>query len=173
MKRKLIKISLLIVVFATLTFLIQKVVSKTVHKQEVLEMLESIPEFSFTTLGQVRYTKNDLTPGKATVFIYFNSTCDYCQHEAQDIAQNISEFSETQLVFVSTEPLEVIERFAKSYGLLDHENVDFVQDPNWTFATEFDAVSIPFLLIYDETGTLVKRHKGQIKAENLLKALQY
>lgn len=171
MKRKLLKISLSIIVFTSLTFLIQKVVSKTLHKREISQKLEVLPAFKLTKTDETAFTNEHLKSGVATIFIYFNSTCDYCQHEARSISQNISDFKNAQLIFISTEPIAVIKKFAKSYQLANVDNVLFLHDKDWIFATEFGANTIPFLLIYDEDKKLLAKHRGQIKAENVLKLL--
>ncbi len=170
--KAIIKIGIIIIVLGALTYLGYKVIAKTKYKKEVSEMLQTIPDFSFTTLNQKTYTKENLNTATPIIFIYFNSECHYCQHEAKSIKENIEQFKNVQLLFISEEPIETIKTFAETYKLLENDNVRFLHDKNDIFSTQFDANSIPYLLIYDENQQLIKRHKGQIKAENILKELK-
>jgi len=49
--------------------------------------------------------------------------------------------------------------------------VIFLQDSAYTFAKQFEANSIPYILAYDAQGKLLLRHKGQLRAEKLLQLL--
>lgn len=148
-----------------------KIYQKISHKNQVVKSLLVLPEFSFADLQGNMFTNDDLKQGLATVFVYFNSECDYCLHEAQSIRKNLSRFDSTQFVFVSFEPVENIKKFAYAQQLLGIENITFVQDASFVFAQKFDANSIPYLLIYSEDKRLIYKHKGQVKAETILRVL--
>ena len=47
----------------------------------------------------------------------------------------------------------------------------FLQDSIYTFAKQFEANSIPYILAYDTQGKLLLRHKGQLRVEKLLQLL--
>ncbi|WP_299896064.1 redoxin domain-containing protein [uncultured Aquimarina sp.] len=162
-----------IVVFGLglLCFLGYKMYAKIQYKSEVKTTLQHIPEFSFQTLEKQSFTRDHLDPDKATVFIYFNSGCDYCQHEATMIEQHVASFKNTQLIFVSDEDPEQILHFSIQYKLHTYDYITFLSDPRNDFAKRFDATSVPYLLIYDQNQQLVKRQKGQVKSEKLLALL--
>lgn len=170
MKQRL-KPLILILVLTLLGYLIYSVITKMQYKDEVDKTLQTIPGFSFKTLKNKDFTNVDLVLNTPTVFIYFNTKCDFCQHEAQSISENIESFKETQLLFVSTEPIETIKTFAETYKLNNHNNISFLHDNTNTFSSRFDANSIPFILVYNKSHELVKKHKGQLKPETILKAL--
>ncbi len=155
-----------------LCFMGYKVTDQIQQKTKVKEMLKTIPEFSFETLEEGVFTKNDLLSNKATVFIYFNTECNYCQNEAISIKKSIEEFKNTQLIFVSSEAKETINTFAEFYKLNTYDYVNFLFDSKDDFSNRFDATSIPYVLIYDENQVLIRKHKGQLKAEGILKTLK-
>lgn len=169
--KKILKIIVPILVVSLLMYLGYSIITKMQHKDEVAKTLQTIPGFSFKTLENNTFTNKDLKPNTATVFIYFNSECDFCQHEAQSISDNLEQFKDMQLLFVSTEDIETIKAFAKTYNLINLQNITFLYDSTHTFSNRFDANSIPFILIYNKTQDLVKKHKGQLKPEAILKAL--
>lgn len=160
-----------ILVVAILAFLGYKVVSKISYKNEVAANMEELPQFSYKGTQGSTFTKEDLKNGKPTVIIYFNSECEYCQHESQDIEQNIKKLKQVQLLFVSTENMETIQNFARTYKLNIYDNIHFLSDSQNTFANTFDAHTIPFILIYDKDKKLVKKIKGQTKVSTILAAL--
>tara|TARA_R110001606_G_scaffold365277_2_gene520054 strand:+ start:80 stop:355 length:276 start_codon:yes stop_codon:yes gene_type:complete len=84
MKKKL-KIIIPTLVLCVLGFLVYNVFTKMKYKEDVEKHLQTIPKFSFKTLDNNHFTNLDLDSHRATAFIYFNTECDYCQHEAQSI----------------------------------------------------------------------------------------
>jgi len=170
--KKALKIIIVLLVVSLLGYLAFNVIAKMQYKNEVVNTLKTIPEFSFKTFDSTNFTNANLKPNTATVFIYFNSECDFCQHEAQNISDNLAQFKNTQLLFVSTENIETIKAFAKTYNLLNQQNITFLNDSTYTFSNRFDANSIPYLLIYNSNQELVKKHKGQLKTEAILKLLK-
>ncbi len=172
MRKKSILIIVLIGVFGLLSYLGFNVISKAKEKNQIAKQLETIPDFEFLTLEQDSFTKTNLKPNTNTIFIYFNSECDFCQHEAQSISDNLDGFKNVQFIFVSTEPIEVIKQFSEQYNLINQQNVTFLHDNIDTFSSRFDANSIPYLLIYDQKQKLIKKHKGQLNAKGILRALQ-
>ncbi len=170
--KKTVKIGIVIAILSLLGYLVTQVFTKMQYKKEVAIQLQTLPQFNFTTLKGKIFTQDNLKPNTATVFIYFNSECDYCQHEAQSIYKNLEAFKNAQLIFVSEQPKEKIAEFANTYKLNNQPNITFLHDATYTFAHRFDATSIPYTLIYNKTQQLVKKQKGQLLAKTIVKALQ-
>ena len=172
MRKKIILFIVLICVFSLLSYLGYNVISKAKEKNQIAKQLEIIPEFEFFTLEQQPFTKANLKPSTNSIFIYFNSECDFCQHEAQSISDNLDSFKNVQFIFVSTEPIAIIKQFSEQYNLNNKQNITFLYDNFSTFSSQFDANSIPYLLIYDQNQKLIKKYKGQLNANGILRALQ-
>lgn len=170
--KKFLKIILPIFVLAILVFLSYRVWDKIQYKNEVEENTEILPDFSYQNIQGSSFKKQDLNKNLPVVFIYFNSECEYCQHEARDIKENIPAFKNAQLLFVSTEKPERIEEFAQTYKLNRYDNIYFLYDERGHFARTFDANSIPFLAIYNKDDQLVKKIKGQTTVSTILAALE-
>lgn len=167
--KKYLKPIIGIVLISVLIFLGYNITKKIKFKKEVAERIKTIPEFSFLTLNNETFSKKELTKNIYKLFVYFNSDCDYCQSEATQISENLIQFKNTQLVFVSFEPIGGIKQFAKTYNLLDKENIIFLQDKEMQFEELFDAKSIPFMLLYSKDNQLIKKYKGATKIDNILK----
>ncbi|WP_299106094.1 redoxin domain-containing protein [uncultured Tenacibaculum sp.] len=170
MKKK-IRLVLGITLFTIVTLLGYKIVNKLIHKKEVTERTKVLPSFSFSNLKGKIFTRNNLR-NIPTVFIYFNSDCDYCQSEAIKIKQRLNEFENIQLVFISFESKKEIEQFAKRYELNNKENIVFLEDKKAEFSELFDVHSIPYVIVYDSNHKLLKKFKGVTKIDNILKVLK-
>lgn len=172
MRKKTILIIAAITVLGLLSYLGYNIISKTKEKNQIAMHLEIVPEFEFLTLEQQPFNNTNLKPKLNTIFIYFNSECDFCQHEAQSINDNLESFKNVQFLFVSREPIETIQQFSEKYKLNNQQNITFLYDNLDKFSNQFDANSIPYVLIYDQNQNLIKKHKGQLNAKGILRALQ-
>ncbi len=148
-----------------------KVVNKINHKKQVAENIKKMPAFSYVTLENKEFTQENLAQNKATLFIYFNSECDFCNHEAEMVQQNIEQLKDIQVVFISYEPVEKIKQFATTHQLNSYDNITFLCDSKITFANTFDVKSMPCIVLYDKNNNLIEKIKGQTKAETLIKKL--
>ncbi|MCB9426651.1 MAG: redoxin domain-containing protein [Flavobacteriales bacterium] len=145
--------------------------NKVCQRNQMMRKIESIPEFNLYTLKDSLYTQQQIPQGLNTVFVYYNSECEYCNAEAEKIEENLSSFKNTQFIFVSFEKTDVIRNFALKYDLLNLTNVYFLRDKKLEFSNFFGAQSIPYLLVYSTDGKLVKRHNGVISIEELMNLL--
>lgn len=170
--RKYLKPIIGIFLISVLVFLGYNISKKISYKKEVSERIKTIPEFSFLTLNNVNFSNTNLTKNSYKLFVYFNSDCDYCQSEATQISEKLTQFKTTQFIFVSFESIESIKQFAKTYNLFDKKNVIFLQDKEMIFEELFDAKSIPFMLLYSKDNQLIEKYKGATKIDNILKHIQ-
>lgn len=170
--KKILKILIPIIIIALLAFMGYKVVAKISHKKQVAENIKKIPNFSYLTLENKIFSQEDLLTNQPTLFIYFNSECDFCQHEAEMVQENIEKLKDIQVIFVSYEPMDKIKQFATNFNLLNHDNIRFLFDAKSSFATTFDVNSLPCLVLYDKDKNLIEKIKGQVKVETILEKLQ-
>lgn len=169
--KRYFKIILPILFLSVLGFLGYKIIQKINYKKTVAAHIKTIPNFSYQKINGGSFTQSSLQKDTPTLFIYFNSDCNYCNEEAQMIRESIDEFSSFQLVFVSFEQPKAIQAFAQKHQLLQYGNIHFVCDTKVTFATTFDVKSLPCLVLYDKNQQLIEKIKGQTKVPTLLKKL--
>jgi peroxiredoxin len=169
--KKILKITITLVLLGILSFLGYKIITKLNHKKEVAKRTKIIPNFSFRTLAGKEFTQRDLK-ALPTIFVYFNSDCDYCQAEATKIQKHLRDFKNTQILFVSFDNKEGIQKFAKDYKLDKEANITFLEDSKDEFSTTFDVNSIPYIVVYDENKQMLKKIKGATKVSNILDVLK-
>ncbi len=170
--KKYLKIIIPIFILGSLAFMGYKVVTKIKHKKEVAENIKTIPAFSYKTINGEVFSNKDLGNDTPTIFLYFNSECEHCQSEAEQIRDNVEKFANVQLVFISFEDPKKIEAFATKYKLNHYDNIDFLCDSKVSFSITFDVKSLPTIILYNKNKKLIEKIKGQTKVETLIKKLQ-
>ncbi len=167
--KKLLKI-LIISIFVTLVgFMGYKVITKIRKKNQVAQNIKNIPKFVYQNTKGGVYSNQNLKENTATLFIYFNTECEFCNEETQMIQDNIAKFKDIQIVFISFEKVEKIVDFAQKYKLDKYDKVTFLCDNKLSFSTTFDVQSLPCLVLYDKNNNLIEKIKGQTKTETILK----
>ena len=167
--KKYLKIIIPILVIGLFAFMGYKVISKINHKKEVANNIKTIPAFSYKTIEGKVFSNTDLKENISTVFLYFNSECEHCQSEAQQISDNVEKFANVQLIFISFEDPKKIMAFSTKYKLDHNDIVTFLCDSKVSFAITFDVNSLPTVVIYDKNKKLIEKIKGEVKIENILK----
>jgi peroxiredoxin len=170
--RKMVKTGVSIITIGLLVLIIYKIVIKINHKKEVAVFIKKMPKFEYKTYDGKIFNNHNLKKNTPTLFIYFNSECDFCNHEAKQIKDNIEKLRDVQIVFVSFEKSEPIIFFLKKYKLEHYDNITFITDSKVSFAPTFDVKSLPTIIIYNKNRTLVTKLKGQTKVTNILKKLE-
>ncbi|WP_264535284.1 TlpA family protein disulfide reductase [Flavobacterium sp. N1736] len=169
--RKYFKTILILFFIGILCFLGYKITSKINHKNKIARNIKTIPVFNYQNINGGVFSNQNLKKQTATIFIYFNTECEYCDHEAQMIKENITQFKNMQLVFVSFEKPKRIKKFAQQHQLTLYDNVYFLCDNKAAFATTFDVNSLPCLVLYDKNHNLIEKIKGQTRIEVLVKKM--
>ena len=170
--KKQLKIVIPVVFIFFFGYFSYQIYTKIKHKKEVAESIKIIPDFEYQNINGGNYINKDLKKDIQTLFVYYNSECDFCNEETQMIKDNIEKFKDVQLVFISFEKKEQINAFAEKYKLTSYDNVHFLCDSKVTFATTFDVKSLPCLVLYDKDQKLIEKIKGQTKIETILKKLR-
>jgi peroxiredoxin len=169
--KKSLKILIISLFVTLLGFIGFKVVTKVKYKNQVAQNIKTIPKFKYQNINGGIFTNKNLKLNIPTIFIYYNSECNFCNEETQLIQENIAKFKDIQLVFVSFEKPEKIVAFAKKHKLDQYDKVTFLCDNRLTFSTTFDVQSLPCLVLYDKNNKLIEKIKGQTKAETILKKI--
>lgn len=150
-----------------------QIFSQIKHKKDIVENIKTIPKFKYINSKGGFFVNESLRKNTPTIFIYFNSECEFCIEEAKMIKKNIDKLEKIQLVFISFEKTELIKVFSKEYQLNNFDNVYFLSDERASFSTTFDVKSLPCLVLYDEKQQLIEKIKGQVKVETILKKLNH
>lgn len=111
---------------------------------------QTIPAFTFYKLDKTPFTHKNLTAGKDILFIFFDVTCDHCQHTISTLSKRISECSKISIYLISLEDKTAITNFFNQYGknLPSQKNVTILQDSQNQFITQFSPRKYPSVFLY-------------------------
>ena len=108
---------------------------------------------------------------KPTLIILFNSECEHCQYEAEQLQKRHREFTRASVYLLTTESHARAQAFARHFGL-DTLNMMHVGTLTREEAYRaFGPTSVPHLFIYGPDRQLRKEYKGETKIDALLNYL--
>jgi len=169
---KVIRFILPLIVLSALLFVGYHMVELSRQQKKKIEKITHLPLFELKDMQGKLFTNANLKKGAPVVFLYFNSECEFCQTEIENIVTNIQKFDGVQLVFVSIEPIQKIIMFQTTHKLDIYDNTIFLSDYRNIFSEIFDVNIFPSSLVYNKNGMLLSRNNGAVKANYLLKILK-
>lgn len=118
---------------------------------------QTIPEFTFFKLDKTPFTNKNVTPGKEVLFIFFDVTCDHCQHTISTLSKRISECSKIAIYLISLEDKTAITNFFNLNGknLPGQKNITILQDSKYQFITQFGPRKYPSVFLYSAQKKLL------------------
>ncbi|HLW50440.1 MAG TPA: redoxin domain-containing protein [Sphingobacteriaceae bacterium] len=139
------------------------------------EPAKSIPDFTFYVLKSgISFEKSNMGTGDKQVFILFDPSCSFCQHEAADISKNFDKLKNINFYFISMNDPALMSTFFDRFApnLNGKDNVQMLYDRNIDFVNKFHVpTQYPATYIYDGQGLLLTYWNG-VKSENeMLNAL--
>ena len=111
---------------------------------------QTIPAFTFYKFDKTPFTNANVTVGKQSLFIFFDVTCDHCQHTISTLSKRINECSKISIYLISMEDKTSITNFFNQYGknLPAQKNVTILQDSKNQFITQFSPRKYPSVFLY-------------------------
>jgi thiol-disulfide isomerase/thioredoxin len=117
------------------------------------------------------YKVSSLPSGKKTLLIHFNSTCEHCQYEAQELVKNAERLQSHNILLISDERIAIIQKFYEKYNLAKIPHLQILKSNGIDFKQYFGTSSVPAIFIYSAENKLLKHYKGEAKIEAILKYL--
>ena len=134
----------------------------------------TIPDFTFYKLDKTAFTNKNIKPGKLSLLIFFDASCDHCQHAMEAYNQHYKELNKTAVYLITLDNEATIKYFMTKYAnnLYGSKNVTILQDLKNEFISKFGARRYPSmflfsaqkkLLIYDDEPKNVGNFLQKIK----------
>jgi len=168
MKRKMLISFTLLLIGAFSIFFIYQTLQKTNKKKEAQQY---VPSFSLLDIEGDRMTEKTLKKNTPVLFLFFNTECDLCHTELNDINSYQNDLSECQMIFFSTQPADSIRSFLDQISFNQTPNMFFLVDENEELIETMGIQVMPTAIIYDRNGMLRKRFNGPVKIETLINYL--
>lgn len=170
--KRIIYLFIIIIVFLSTIFLAKKTIDKIQKKKYYYERIKEMPSFEFYSDNKL-FTNKNLKDEYSTVFVFFDSECEYCVSQLNSIIDNIAYFNNCQILLISLDPLEYSNNISiKNKSILHEYNVFILEDRKMLLSEVFYIDLIPTTLIYNKNRKLLKKFNGQTLAEKIIKELK-
>lgn len=118
---------------------------------------ETIPNFIFYNLDNTPFTNRDLTVGKEILFVFFDVTCDHCQHTIKALSTHIKECKNISIYLITLDDKSLVHDFFNKYGknLPNEKNVTILQDLRNQFIKQFGPRKYPSVFLYSHEKRLL------------------
>jgi hypothetical protein len=163
-------IALLTIIIAfAIGWMVYSSITTIKHKENLKEFTQSIPDIMYLDLDSANQSLKSNINNQPLVIIYFNSNCDICIEEAEEIYVQRNDLTGIQLLFISLQDLSTIRLFADSIGLTEMPNVFLGKIDDHVSDHLLSIRSTPQVFIYNKEGNLTKQFIGQTKVEAIIK----
>lgn len=154
------RVKLLIGVAIFLVLFALSVIALTVriyqNKAKIVDQISRLPSLRLLNMDSTIFETKDLPEQKPLVIIFFNTTCEHCQQEAQLLSRGQDSLKAATVLWVSEENIADISTFAQQY----HLPYKVLKAGSGYCYRQFGVNAIPTILIYDTQRKLVKQLKG-------------
>lgn len=109
---------------------------------------------------------------KNTILTLFHPSCDFCQADAEQFLKARKRLTNLNVLWVSYDEKDSIQKFSKTYGLDSLSNMYFAHMDIDVMLERYGNVKFPTFLAYNKQGQLVEKFIGLTKPEKILAAYQ-
>ena len=169
MKRVFLSVAFIIV--ALTASLCLKVIREIKLKINIGYEMKILPRFTFYNLDGSAFSNDSISKSERVIFIHFNTCCDYCIYELEQIIQYADDFKQVKVLLISEEDADQIRTLQSKFHLKNFTFIKFLHDRNMSYYSYFGTAIIPSVVIYNSNGELIKQFQGETKIETILKCL--
>lgn len=129
---------------------------------------EDLPNVNFKALNDELYS---IIPDSENLIlvIFFNTACDHCVQQAEEISRSNLDFQSLRIFWVSNEEMKMIQAFSKTHQLIPSKHHIFLQDTEGYMFTEFKIRTTPTILLYSQNGSLKTSFEGFSPVNEILR----
>jgi peroxiredoxin len=167
-KKSIYILSFLLIIIVLSVIMLSKFVH---HREEKQSAYQSVPAFSLPNISGQIITEKSLQKHNPSLFLFFDSGCELCHEELEQIQIHQDAFQSYPMIFFSIEPANKIRDFLEELHFSPTNNMFFLIDTNEILVNTMKIKGPPTSLIYDKNGNLLKRYDGPVKIETLIKYL--
>ena len=117
----------------------------------------TIPNFVFYSFDKTPFTNENLSVGKKILFIFFDVTCEHCQHTIKSLNDRIGDCKDISIYLLTLDSKPSAYAFLNTYGknLLNARNVTILQDTKNQFILIFGPRKYPSVFLYSADRKLM------------------
>lgn len=149
MKKKIVIgiIGFVIAIFFIVFFVKYK---KKVEYRKAIEKFPKINLLDYALSNDKFYNK-----GNINCFLIFNSECDFCLDEIEDIVDNIDDFYNVNFYLISNQKKEVLLDYSEDSEFIGLDNFTIICDKENILHQFFNNQTVPSTYVYSDKGNLI------------------
>jgi len=123
-----------------------------------LSQVKKLPDFSFIRMDNGSpFTQKNITPGKKTFFIFFDTECPHCMQAISEYNENEKAMNSINMVMITRDPKEDVVPFLKNFGpkLIIKKNVSVLSDKKNQFIARFLPRKFPSMFLFNKNNDLM------------------
>jgi thiol-disulfide isomerase/thioredoxin len=123
-----------------------------------LSQVKKLPDFSFPRMDNGSpFTQKNISPGKKTFFIFFDTECPHCMQAITEYNENEKAMNEINMVMITRDPKDDVVPFLKNFGpkLIIKKNVSVLSDKNNQFIARFLPRKFPSMFLFNKNNDLM------------------
>ena len=133
----------------------------------------TIPNFTiYKAPDSTVYTNDDLEKNKPTLLMIFSPECGHCQNETKELEKYIDHFKNVQILMVTWLPYSEMMAFYHNFNIASYPEITMGWDKKDFFLPYYHVQMYPDLVVYNKHGKYVNSFSGEIKLDDVVKALR-
>ena len=107
------------------------------------------------------------------LIIFYRSSCPHCRYEIKQLNKNINKLKNLNVFLLTPRAIKNDSSFIKEFPKLENSaNVFWGTIDMEKVKEKYGMIVFPIMLFFNEKGVLLKKWKGEIKFDNILKKMQ-
>jgi hypothetical protein len=166
-----IKVLMIAGVAALCALALYSIREQIVRKTRLQDQLNRFPEVTLLTLDSIPVKSLQSISGEtSSLIVYFDSECEHCQYEINEIHKQDKAFAAVDILFISSQPLKAIREFSTRYRFTN-ARAAFFKITHEDLYRSFGSVAVPHIFIYSKEQQLLKEFKGETKVSSITRYL--
>lgn len=124
----------------------------------VFSQVRSLPEFRFFRMDNgAEVTHKNVTPGKKTLFVFFDTECPHCRVAITEYNHNQAKLNDINVFLITRDQKAVVNSFLKEVGakLIAKKNVTVLSDYQNQFIGKFLPKKFPSMFLFGANRQLL------------------
>lgn len=167
MKKLAVLIILSALFVSVIAFLAIKIQGNNNEKNLSDSKLSSVPQIEVYDLNDKPLRLDSLCTKEKVIIVCFDTSCEVCHIEAREFLRLQDKFRDSQIMFISNNPIDEIRQFITD-NKLESSGYFFLNDRNYQLVRNYDIPTTPFMLLYID-NKLYKSYKGGINIEQIIR----
>jgi thiol-disulfide isomerase/thioredoxin len=139
----------------------------------VYSQSNKVPPFRMIQANGKVFQAESLPMGKPIVIIYFSPECEDCQQLTKEVLNRLKEFNNASIAMITNQSIDKMKKFVAANHLEKYSNIFIgTEDDSYFVGKYYRIGKLPFMVLYNKSGDLIKIYDKEISIEDLLTHLR-